>query len=115
MEIGERGASDRFVRRVRADEANRWLTVGEFRVESPFGLEAVQVFATNEPPRVLPAARFDPVRNLHVIGSDPVDAVRRARGLVLVDVPDSRKDKGGKTKPARFAAGEAVLQFSTLQ
>jgi hypothetical protein len=116
MEIGEREATHRFVRRVGADEAHRWLTVGEFTVEAPVGLEAVQVFATSGPPeQMLPATRFDPIRNLHVIGTDPVDTVKRTRGLVLVDVPDSSKGPGGNAKPARFAIGEAVLQFSTLQ
>jgi hypothetical protein len=116
MEIGERGASNRFVRRVGAGDARRWLSVGEFTVEAPVGLEAVQVFATSGPPeRMLPATRFDPNRNLHVIGTDPVDAVKRTRGLVLVNIPDSRKDPGTKAEPKRFAIGEAVLQFSTLQ
>ena len=116
MEIGKPGATDRFVRRVGTNDTHRWLTVGEFTVEAPVGLEAVQVFATSGPPqRILPAARFDRARNLHLIGTDPVDSVKRTRGLVLVDVPDPRKDSGGKAEPARFAVGEAVLQFSTLQ
>ena len=110
MEIGEQGAADRFVRRVAADQAHRWQTVGEFTVEAPLGLEAVQVFATSQPPRkMLPAARFDPRRNLHLIGTDPIDAVGRARGLVLVNIPAPGKEPG-----APLAIGEAVLQFSTL-
>lgn len=115
MEIGERGSSDRFVRRVAVDQAHRWQTVGEFTVEAPLGLEAVQVFATSTPPqKMLPATRFDPGRKLHLIGTDPVDAIKRARGLVLVNVPDPRKEPGGKNKPTPLAVGEAVLQFSTL-
>lgn len=113
MEIGEQGSNDRFVRRVAADQAHRWQTVGEFTVEAPIGLEAVQVFATSGPPhKGLPATRFDPRRNLHLIGTDPTDAVKRTRGLVLVNLP--RNEPGGKAKPAPFAVGEAVLQFSTL-
>lgn len=116
MEIGKPGASDRFVRRVGTNDTHRWLTVGEFTVEAPVGLEAVQVFATSGPPqRMLPAARFDRARNLHLIGTDPVDTVKRTRGLVLVDVSDPRKHSGGNAEPVRFAVGEAVLQFSTLQ
>jgi hypothetical protein len=63
---------------------------------------------------MLPATRLDPVRNLHVIGADPVAAIKRTRGLVLVNVPDSHQGPGGKAKPASLAVGEAVLQFSTL-
>lgn len=115
MEIGEQGAADRFVRHVAAGEAHRWQTVGEFTVEAPLGLEALQVFATSQPPdKMLPAARFDSRRNLHLIGTDPIDAVKRARGLVLVNIPAPGKEPAGKIAAAPFAVGEAVLQFSTL-
>jgi hypothetical protein len=115
LEIGEQGSSERFVRRIAADQAHRWQTVGEFRLEAPIGLEAVQVFATSAPPqKMLPPTRFDARRKLYLIGTEPVDAIKRARGLVLVNVPDPRKEPGGKVKPARLAVGEAVLQFSTL-
>jgi|RhiMethySRZTD1v2_1073278.scaffolds.fasta_scaffold12939_4 hypothetical protein len=115
LEIGEPGSSERFVRRVAADLAHRWQTAVEFTVEAPVGLEAVQVFATSEPPqKMLPPTRFDPGRKLYLIGTDPVDAIKRARGLVLVNVPDARNEPGGKAKPAALTAGEAVLQFSTL-
>jgi len=105
MEIGQ-GTGNRFVRRVGAGEANRWQTVGEFVVEPPLGVEAVQVFATSEPPdRMLPAAKFDPARQLYVIGNNPVDAIARTRGLVRIEM-------GAAAVPA---VGEAVLQFTTLQ
>jgi hypothetical protein len=115
MEIGEPGATDRFVRRVATDQAHRWQTASEFTVEAPIGLEAVQVFATSGPPQKrLPETRFDPGRNLHLIGSDPIDAIKRARGLVLVHLPDPRNGPSAKAKLAPLAVGEAVLQFSTL-
>jgi hypothetical protein len=115
MEIGDPGATDRFVRRVAADQAHRWQTAGDFTVAPPIGLEAVQVFATSGPPQKrLPETRFDPARKLHLIGTDPIDAIKRARGLVLVHLPDPRNEPSAKVKPASLAVGEAVLQFSTL-
>jgi hypothetical protein len=115
MEIGEPGAAKRFVRRVAADQAHRWQTVGEFTLDAPIGLEAVQVFATSGPPqKMLPPTRFDPKRKLYLIGTDPVDAIKRARGLVLVNLPAPGNEPNGKAKPAPFVVGEAVLQFSTL-
>ena len=115
MEIGEPGAAERFVRRVAADQAHRWQTVGEFTLDAPIGLEAVQVFATSGPPqKMLPPTRFDPKRKLYLIGTDPVDAIKRTRGLVLVNLPASGNEPSGKAKPAPFVVGEAVLQFSTL-
>ena len=115
MEIGAPSGGSRFVRRVDAGAANQWQAVGEFTVEPPLGLEAVQVFATSEPPeRALPPARLDPSRNLYLIGTDPSEAVKRTRGLVLVNLGDSGEKKPGATAP-RPVIGEGVLQFVTLQ
>jgi hypothetical protein len=112
MEIGERGAANRFVRSVGAEQANQWLPVGKFTIEPPLGLEAVQVFAASaDPGRALPPARFDPARNLYVIGGDPAEAAKRSRGLVLVNMGGSAD---GAPKAGAAAVGEAVLQFSTL-
>lgn len=115
MEIGSGTGPSRFVRAVGAAEANRWQTVGEFAVEPPLGEEAVQVIASSRrpPAQMLPATRYDSERQLHVIGTDPAEAIRYARGLVRIDMAET------KTAPAASAEeppayGEAVLQFSTL-
>ena len=115
MEIGEAGAANRFVRRVSAEQVHRWQAVGEFTVEAPLGLEAVQVFAASAAPeRLLPATRLDPVRNLYLLGSDPVAAVKRTRGLVRVNLAGAGNPSGAKGTEASLQVGEAVLQFSTL-
>ena len=112
MEIGDPAAGSRFVRRVGPEEADQWQAIGQFTVEPPFGMEAVQVFATSEnPERALPAARFDPARKLYVIGTDPGEAVKRSRGLVRVEMGGY----AGREGTAPSAVGEAVLQFVTLQ
>jgi len=116
MEIGEPDSGNRFVRRVKAEGANRWETVGQFTVEPPLGLEAIQVLATSEPPeRALPPTRLDPARKLYVIGTDPIETIKRARGLVLVNMAGATGETSRKTDAAQPAIGEAVLQFSTLQ
>jgi len=95
------------VRRVDADAANQWQAVGQFTVEPPVGLEAVQVIATTESPeRALPPAKFDPARKLYLVGTNPGDSVERTRGLVLVNMSGAS---------ATGAIGEAVLYFTTLQ
>jgi len=115
MEIGDAAGGSRFVRRVAAEGANQWQAVGPFTVEPPFGLEAIQVFATSESPeRALPLARFDASRNLYLIGTNPSEAVKRSRGLVLVNMAGAPGDEGPTGAP-RPAVGEAVLQFTTLQ
>jgi hypothetical protein len=61
----------------------------------------------------LPHTRFDPSRNLYLIGTDPSEAVQRTRGLVLVNMAG---DPGKPSASApRSVIGEAVLQFMTLQ
>jgi hypothetical protein len=112
MEIGEPTAGSRFVRRVGAEQTNQWQAVGEFTVEPPFGMEAVQVFATSEnPERALPPARFDPARKLYLIGTDPGEAAKRSRGLVLIEMGAEAGRKGAGAS----AVGEAVLHFMTLE
>ena len=113
MEIGDPARGNRFVRQVDAKSANQWQAVGEFSVEPPVGLEAVQVFATSEnPERALPPAKFDPSRKLYLIGTNPGESVERTRGLVLVDMSGAQ----GATAPGtRRSVGEAVLYFTTLQ
>jgi len=107
MEIGDPARGNRFVRRVDADAANQWQSVGPFTVEPPVGLEAVQVIATTESPeRALPPAKFDPARKLYLVGTNPGDSAERARGLVLVNMSGAS---------ATGAIGEAVLYFTTLQ
>jgi hypothetical protein len=116
MEIGEPAGGSRFVRRVSAEGTNQWQAVGQFTVEAPFGLEAVQVFATSESPeRALPPVRLDPSRNLYLIGTDPSEAVKRTRGLVLVNMAGDPGSKAPGTSAPRPVVGEAVLQFMTLQ
>jgi hypothetical protein len=116
MEIGAPASGSRFVRRVDAEATNQWQAVGQFTVEPPFGLEAVQVLAASEnPERALPRARFDPSRNLYLIGTDPSEAVKRTRGLVLVNLGRDPGAKGPGAGAPRPVVGEAVLQFMTLQ
>jgi hypothetical protein len=115
MELGPSGTAEQFVRRVSPDQADRWQTATEFTVALPVGVEAIQVIATGRPPQdLLPPTTFDPVRKLHIVGTDPVAAVKRTRGLVRVELPKAAKDAASSTRPRRTAAGEAVLQFSTL-
>jgi hypothetical protein len=115
MEIGDPARGNRFVRRVEAAAVNQWQAVGPFTVEPPIGLEAVQVFATSEnPERALPPAKLDPARNLYLIGTNPGDAVARARGLVLVNMGAQGATAPRTDAPPR-AVGEAVLYFTTLQ
>ena len=116
MEIGDPAAGNRFVRRVGPEAVNQWQSVGEFTVEPPFGMEAIQVLAASEnPERALPPARLDPSRNLYVIGTDPGEAVKRSRGLVLVEMGGPSGGKSPAPGSQLTAVGEAVLQFMTLQ
>jgi len=115
MEIGRGGGSSRFVRKVSDAEAGRWQRVGEFTVEPPLGEEAVQVFAsTHAPDKALPTTRYDAAQQLHIIGGDPAEVVRRTRGLVRIEMADTKASPGARVEARQTSFGEAVLEFSTL-
>jgi len=63
----------------------------------------------------LPPARLDPARKLYVIGVDPIETIKRTRGLVLVNMAGAARETVPRTDAPQSAIGEAVLQFSTLQ
>lgn len=59
-----------------ADEINRWLSIGEFDIVPPFGLETFQMIAAMKDPIViLPKNSFDPDTELYIISKDIRQAV----------------------------------------
>lgn len=68
-----------FVMQITAENVNRRVSLGRFRVEAPYGIESVQVVAMrNRTPREvlnwLPARNFNPSNGMHEISEDGVRA-----------------------------------------
>lgn len=93
----------KFVRRIDADETNRWVSIGEFDVVPPFGLETFQMIATvKDPVGMIPTHVFDPETELYIVSKDIKEGVVKTRAL-------KRKEKDVN------AAAEDVLIFSTIE
>ena len=98
----------RFIYHVSADEANKWIELGEFDVVPPFGVETLQIIASSEDLiNKVPKNNFDYKTELYKIGNNPYESVGMTRGLIRKE----RKDKHGKN--VSFA--EATLVFTTLK
>ena len=82
-------APRRFVQFVNADDVNRWISLGEFEIYPPLGLEHLQVIASKEDlVWRLAKYRFDEKLEFYLAGKDPKD------GLVKTQVakgPNKKK------------------------
>lgn len=94
----------RFVRYVNADDVNKWLSIGQFEVEAPFGVESLQLIASSDDPiNRLPNHPKDSKSELYVTSSNALQGVITTRAL---KPKRTREDKQYQT--------EAVLMFTTM-
>ena len=82
-------APRRFVQFVNANDINCWISLGEFEIYPPLGLEHLQVIASKEDlVWRLAKYRFDEELEFYLVGKDPKD------GLVKTQVakgPNKKK------------------------
>jgi len=102
LELQEGNGNSRFVKFVNADDASRWISLGEFSVEPPFGVESLQVIASNKKIRTLPAIKYDDKTGYYIISKDIKKALIQTRGL-----------KKKCSKKAEFS--EDVMSFTTMK
>jgi hypothetical protein len=82
---------------------NRWISIGEFDIVPPYGLETFQMIATvKDPVDAIPANVFDPESELYIISKDITKGVAATRALK-------------KKKESIDAVAEDVLVFSTTE
>ncbi|MBD2859442.1 DUF4384 domain-containing protein [Spongiibacter sp. KMU-158] len=97
-----------FIQYVNFDDANKWISLGSYTIEPPFGTESLRIIASTEDPiNSLPAHRFDPSSGYFVMGSglkQLTAGLEKTRGL-----------KMKKTKAETSPVVESVLTFSTYQ
>lgn len=93
----------KFIYYVNADDANKWINLGEFETVAPFGVESLQIIASSgDLLSQIPSSNFDNKNELYIIANDPVEGVLRTRAL--------KKKNDHKTGSA-----EAVLMFTTME
>ena len=105
LELAEEAGVPRcFVQFVNADDVNRWISLGEFEIYPPLGLEHLQVIASKEDlVERLPKYRFDGESEFYLVGKDPKDGLVKTRA--------AKRPK--KKKPQNYSA-EAVLTYTSL-
>ena len=89
LELEEQArAPRRFVQFVNANDINCWISLGEFEIYPPLGLEHLQVIASKEDlVWRLAKYRFDEESEFYLVGKDPKD------GLVKTQVAKGPNEK----------------------
>lgn len=95
----------RFIRFINADDANKWVSLGEFTVTKPFGVESIQVVASSKDPiALIPRNKKDASSGLYIISTEPAKAVAATRALINSGI-----------KKQQDSVSEAVLTFTTAE
>ena len=106
LEQSDEQGKYRFLRHVSADQVNRWLSLGRFSVEPPFGIESLQMIAATEEANIrLPRHFLNQQSGYYQLGGSSEMAVINTRGL-------KPKRKNPKSKPV---TAETVLMFTTMR
>ena len=81
LELEEKArALRRFVQFVNANDINCCISLGEFEIYPPLGLEHLQVIASKEDLEwSLPKCRFNEESEFYLVGKDPKDGLVKTR------------------------------------
>jgi hypothetical protein len=102
VDMSEVEGETKFIQYVDGEDANKWMLLGAFDVEAPFGVESMQLIASNKKIKQLPQHYFDKKSGYNVLGKDPSQVAITTRGL-----------KKKMSKKAEVT--EAVLMFSSME
>jgi len=102
LELNEGHGDSKFKMFINADDANKWISLGAFTVEAPFGVESLQIIASNKKITTLPNTKYDEDNGYYVISKDIKKALVQTRGLKM--------KKSRKTEMS-----EDVLSFTTVK
>ncbi|EDZ62392.1 hypothetical protein SMGD1_0678 [Sulfurimonas gotlandica GD1] len=101
LELSEGNGNSKFVKFINADDASRWISLGAFTIEPPYGVESIQVIASNQKITSLPSTNYDEKSGYYIISKDIKKALSQTRGL---------KKKVGK----KIEMSEDVMSFTTM-
>lgn len=101
LELNEGHGDSKFKMFINADDANHWMSLGAFTVEAPFGVESLQIIASNKKITTLPSTKYDEESGYYIISKDIKKALVTTRGL-----------KKKKSKKVEFS--ENVMSFTTI-
>lgn len=101
LELSEGVGDSKFIKFINADDASRWISLGAFTISAPFGIESLQVIASNKKIRSLPTTKYDEESGYYIISTNIKKALKKTRGL--------RPKKSGKVETS-----EDVMSFTTM-
>lgn len=102
LEVSEAKGPRKFIKFVNADDANKWISIGKFQVSPPYGVEGLQVLASNKDfAEALPATYLDKDSGLYLVSNSAKEGVIKTRALV-------------KKFSTVAQMSEATLMFTTL-
>ena len=106
MDLSDAQGNRKFVKYVNADQANRWISLGSFEVVPPYGVENLQLIASNKDLlKFVPNTKYDRGNELYMMVDKTVkDSVVKTRGL-----------KRKKAKKDKALTSEATLTITTMQ
>ncbi|MGK0289662.1 MAG: hypothetical protein ACI86H_001108 [bacterium] len=103
LELTEAVGNRKFIVFVSPDDVNKWVSIGKFTVEAPFGTESLQVIASNKDlMNSIPKYDYDESSEYYIVSRDPEKAIVKTRAL-------KRKKR---TKKKRMV--ESVLMMTTI-
>ncbi len=82
FELSEAPGRRKFVKFINADDANKWISLGEFESSPPFGTENIQMIASNiDLIGKLPTYRYNSETELYELKSDSLSNISNTRAL----------------------------------
>ncbi len=124
LELEEQAqGAHRFLRYVAPEEANRWLSLGEYRVVPPFGTERLQVIGSlDEVVDRLPTVRPEHNGQLFAVVTDVAPRtlaastaiVQQVRALAKIKPTPTATTAASDVSTPTERTGEAVLTFTTM-
>ena len=114
LQLSNNPGNERFIYVIDKDSAHQWIELGEFDIDPPLGVEALQVIASTESPiQLLPTSQYDISSGLYLVGNEPEKTAATTRGLVRVKMNKIQQNNAKNIATgANFA--ESSLHFTTL-
>lgn len=102
LDLNDAEREDKFISYLGVDEVNKWVVIGEFEVQPPYGSESLQLFSsTTKPIGTLPNTKYN--GDYYVISGSRLENINKTRGIV-------RKKKSSNSKNE---ITEAVINLTT--
>lgn len=102
LDLNDGDGDSKFVKFINADDSSRWISLGAFTIAPPYGVESLQVIASNKKMKNLPSTKYDEDSGYYIISKNIKKVVVATRGI-----------KRKKSKKVEIS--EDVLNFTTMR